>query len=65
MITYSDPSTPHLFESTATYTCNIGTHLLVGGTPVRNCIKSGLGPGIWDGSAPVCEGTYSYAYSQI
>ncbi len=58
-IIYSDLSTPHAFESTATYVCNEGDQLLIGGTPVRNCIKSGLGPGIWDGSAPVCEGMRS------
>ncbi len=46
------------FSSLATYSCNPG-YTLTGGSRTRLCLSGG----IWDGSAPVCEGEVCNFYT--
>lgn len=59
VITYATDTTA-LFDiqTTATYSCNFGFRLS-GGNAVRICVGSMGGPGVWNGTAPVCEGQFS------
>ena len=43
------------YLTTATYVCNLGFGLS-GGNVMRTCISSMDGPGVWNGTAPICEG---------
>ncbi len=56
MITYTtDTMAPFDYQTTATYTCDVGFGLL-GGDLLRICVGSSSGPGEWSGTAPTCEG---------
>ncbi len=51
----ADAIAPFAFETTVTYSCdtNFGLH---DGDRVRTCVRSPAGPGMWNGTAPTCEG---------
>ena len=56
LITFDpDTTAPHSFTTTATYGCNPG-YGLSGGDRVRTCVGSSAGPGVWSGTAPMCQG---------
>ena len=52
---------PFDYQTTATYDCANG-YGLVGGNKVRQCVASSLGSGEWDGTAPLCQGSYEVQY---
>ncbi|XP_064387965.1 uncharacterized protein LOC135336171 isoform X3 [Halichondria panicea] len=55
IITYTtDTMAPFDYQTTATYTCDVGFGLL-GGDLLRICVGSSSGPGEWSGTAPTCE----------
>ena len=51
----TDTMAPFDYQTTATYTCDVGFGLL-GGDLLRICVGSSSGPGEWSGTAPTCEG---------
>ncbi len=58
MVTFTlDTVSPFDYQTTATYSCNIGFGL-TSGDSVRMCLGSSEGPGEWSGTAPFCEGIH-------
>lgn len=56
LITYTEEYSPTFgFMEMATYDCNAGFGLS-GGDTVRTCVGFPGATGVWNGTAPVCEG---------
>ncbi len=48
----------------ALYSCD-GGYALSNGNSERTCVGSPLGPGEWNGVAPICERKHRFFFSQL
>ena len=58
LVMYSpDTTSPYSYLTMASYSCTAG-YGLSGGDNTRQCVYSISTPGMWNGTAPICDGKY-------